>query len=37
MTQLGDSDIKTTQCVAYGQTLPPATNIADDAAYEVIG
>ena len=37
MTNMGDPDIKTSECVAYGQAQPPSTDGAQDATYEVIG
>ena len=37
MTKLGGPDIKTSECVAYGQAQLPSTNRAEDTTYEVIG
>lgn len=31
-----DLDIKTRECVAYNQALPPSTNEDQDATYDVI-
>jgi len=36
MTKLGGPDIKTSECVAYGQAQPPSTGRAEDTTYEVI-
>ena len=37
MAKLGGPDIKTSECVAYGQAQPPSTNRAGDTTYEVLG
>ena len=37
MTKLRGPDIKTSECVAYGQAQPPSTDRAEDTTYEVIG
>ena len=37
MTKLGGPDIKTSECVAYGQAQPPSTDRAEDTTYEFIG
>ena len=37
MTKLGGPDIKTSECVAYGQSPPPSTDRVEGPTYEVIG
>ena len=36
MTKLRGTDIKTSECVAYGQAQPPSTSRAEDTTYEVL-
>ena len=37
MAKLRGPDIKTSECVAYGQAQPPSTDRAEDTTYEFIG